>query len=1092
MISKVVKKFLITFLVCLLLATNTKTRKVYAQIDENAFDFSRPNSLDTMSISLDELIYKITNESVSSAEQAYLKKLPHFKYEGKINSSLVSTSIENNHLVIHAEPYTYKDNDDRLIQWIPSEISFENETKEFNYLNHRYECIIENISQEEESIYITYRAEFTLKKESINQLLNSAYDYAHYYVTNQILEKEQQEYLKKYEQYLIQKEKYEQYLLDLKDYERQNALYQTYLLNKQAYDEQKAKYEAYLIEYANYQNELKKYDEYLNALKQYDIDNIAYQKYLEDKKQYDKDMEVYNQKYQDYQEKMEKVNYQLNSMELIVTSMTSLNRSIYNAIMGGAVSQVLDKKNMLIDLGVNKEIVETAEDATYWLKDFLPKYFSLKTSDAKYQAYQNNYRLIKANLEKLLRSLEKLYRDGIVNKGLEYLGEKDSKYKEKYLILLAQLVLVCNAIDDNKVKNYEADKNLNNKGAAYFDETWKIDGKNLMQLLENDVDFVDMNGFSYPLLNGYPSKPIAPSTLEEVNAPILPEVVGVPIEPIRVEAPKDEPIEVLPPTLPQKVDLPLEPTPPQVDPILQDLITEYENGTLQKKEEFKEDVKLSLFSSFKKNFKNTNTIIVEFYDQNKNFLGKYETEYGFYIVYDGIIPQKDGDEIYSEYEFSHWEYANGEKFDSNCVVKEGFLYPVFKGIRLTQYEITWMIDGKATIESYDYGSIPTFKGNIIKEPDSTYYYEFFEWDKEIVPVTQNQIYIAQFHQRYIVPLKEGGATIQQNDKNMVIVDSKNASDTNIDLEKVLELYTNQKIMISNEKWIIEISSSTIMQLKNENVKWLNILIDDKGNGEYFYIVQFIDKNNELIDKNLELDIQINGSFKPLCSTLYLIENDNLVQPIRAKIEKDKLVASIISNKQYHIYPSYSIVVSNLEAIKVTIDKTEAKYNEFISYSIQILKEGIDNVSIKIIKKSTGEEVLTLKNGFYMPDDDVYMIISYTMLNYTINFISDGYVISSNKYIYGSEVIIPSNPVKASDDKYEYTFIGWDKEISTVTGNMDYIAVFEQTPIKRERIPYQMSIVKKIEIGIIALLSFLICLLFYRIYKKRKIQYKKGK
>ena len=55
---------------------------------------------------------------------------------------------------------------------------------------------------------------------------------------------------------------------------------------------------------------------------------------------------------------------------------------------------------------------------------------------------------------------------------------------------------------------------------------------------------------------------------------------------------------------------------------------------------------------------------------------------------------------------------------------------------------------------------------------------------------------------------------------------------------------------------------------------------------------------------------------------------------------------------------------------------------------------------------------------------------------------DGSVISEGEYLYGDTVVVPEDPTKPTDSNGYYTFAGWDKEITTCTGNAVYKAVFE--------------------------------------------------
>ena len=83
------------------------------------------------------------------------------------------------------------------------------------------------------------------------------------------------------------------------------------------------------------------------------------------------------------------------------------------------------------------------------------------------------------------------------------------------------------------------------------------------------------------------------------------------------------------------------------------------------------------------------------------------------------------------------------------------------------------------------------------------------------------------------------------------------------------------------------------------------------------------------------------------------------------------------------------------------------------------------------------------NSFIMPYGDVRLSATFTELEYTVRFESDGRVISEkNDYKYGDTVRIPNNPTKVSDGKYNYSFKGWSPEISEVTGDVTYVAQFD--------------------------------------------------
>ncbi len=64
--------------------------------------------------------------------------------------------------------------------------------------------------------------------------------------------------------------------------------------------------------------------------------------------------------------------------------------------------------------------------------------------------------------------------------------------------------------------------------------------------------------------------------------------------------------------------------------------------------------------------------------------------------------------------------------------------------KTAKYEVTWVIDGVETKEIYFEGTKPSYKGTVKKADDDEYTYKFIGWDKEIVAVTEDVVYTAQF------------------------------------------------------------------------------------------------------------------------------------------------------------------------------------------------------------------------------------------------------------------------------------------------------------------------------------------------------------
>ena len=69
----------------------------------------------------------------------------------------------------------------------------------------------------------------------------------------------------------------------------------------------------------------------------------------------------------------------------------------------------------------------------------------------------------------------------------------------------------------------------------------------------------------------------------------------------------------------------------------------------------------------------------------------------------------------------------------------------------------------------------------------------------------------------------------------------------------------------------------------------------------------------------------------------------------------------------------------------------------------------------------------------------------TYIEYTVIFKNwNGDVLSTETYHYGDTVMVPRDPSKPANAQYTYTFAGWDKEVTTVKGDVTYTAQFDAT------------------------------------------------
>ena len=122
----------------------------------------------------------------------------------------------------------------------------------------------------------------------------------------------------------------------------------------------------------------------------------------------------------------------------------------------------------------------------------------------------------------------------------------------------------------------------------------------------------------------------------------------------------------------------------------------------------------------------------------------------------------------------------------------------------------------------------------------------------------------------------------------------------------------------------------------------------------------------------------------------------------------------------------------------------------------------------------------------MPQSDIHIIVSCEYYKYKIEFIVGEDVISSKIYKFGEEVVLPIDPIKATDNEYSYTFIGWDKEITTVTEDKVYTAMFDKVPVELPYVPSGPSAMKIVKIVGTSGLGIGAIYIILRILKKKRL------
>ena len=133
--------------------------------------------------------------------------------------------------------------------------------------------------------------------------------------------------------------------------------------------------------------------------------------------------------------------------------------------------------------------------------------------------------------------------------------------------------------------------------------------------------------------------------------------------------------------------------------------------------------------------------------------------------------------------------------------------------------------------------------------------------------------------------------------------------------------------------------------------------------------------------------------------------------------------------------TYKFIVDGKVISENTMD-----YGSTISYPNDPIKEGNDEIGYKFIGWDKDDTILTSNIEFNA-------VFESAKKEYNYKFIVNGKVIKEETLEYGSTISYPSDPIIESTKEYTYNFIGWDKNDTVLTSNIEFNAVFESVKNK---------------------------------------------
>ena len=1039
-------------------------------VSASPHDYSYPSAVFAETIYADEFLREFTDVELFESEGEYLKLQSGFllSYNNTIPTSVVKTSYDNGELTVTCKEYVYTAANGTEVIWTPVFAKLGSEQK--NFVGEPYTLSFSAPDADSaDKIEVEYGCSFTVKEETVNRLFNLAYTDAPRLEVE--IEEKKQEYEKLSAQYIVDTEKYNEYLSLL-------AEYNAYLSVKRIYDDKYAEYTEYLAEKADYEVAKAAYDNYVLQRDKYYVELAKYTEYLAYAEQNLAKIEEYER----YREKYALVLAQLDVIKQTKTKLTPLNRTIYSAIMGDTVTSVINRKGDIVKvLGANAKVVDIADVATRNLRVLLKEFFEIKTTEEQYKYYITNYEAFRDNFANLLIALDDLY----LNAGVRGAMIAEEKH-EKYLILVAQLYYVANALSDEPIKSYN--------GKYYFDASYKIgssyssDKQSAPSDVINNEPFVVDTGNAVPLPDGYPIEPEKPE-YTFMQEPVLPKPVVEPVAPEYVEEPEAPPVV----SEPQKVQNPGKAPKPYVTPDeVSSLVDAYNRGVITEREKYSNgDITVPVRISVHKLFAKTDEVTVNYYSREYNKTWGQEKLYTVTVDrntpadYLGQTPKKDED---SEYVYIHngWVDSGGQAVNLSQVSCDIDVYPTFFAEE-KEYETVW-IAGEEVY--YENPGIPPI-------PENEFYYDFSHWERSVDKNT-NKVTFTAVYSRPLVTAASEVVKVHFENGNY-LVEPRGVSNK-FDISVLLERAggTGGIVIKAPLGEQISISYSDTVEMKKAGVASIEYSASTLSNGGFVYQLSLYGSDGKKVDCNAGIgfsslcDIADNPHFK-----IYTEKNGEKTF-LRNTAASGRVSFTATAGSVYYARNLYALNFVPLEAVKLLLSQNTASEGTVVGISLNAA--GGIRVDGIYYMESDGKKTYVDGNSFVMPADDITVGVDYTVLRYKISFVSDGKTIVTYYCHYGDTLIPPTNPKKASNEKYSFTFERWSPELSDVTGDATYSAVYSKTPLPEvekptEITPSVLKLVLLLAVGVGSLVLIVIpsLIMSFVLIKKRKkkiLPYKK--
>ncbi len=395
-----------------------------------------------------------------------------------------------------------------------------------------------------------------------------------------------------------------------------------------------------------------------------------------------------------------------------------------------------------------------------------------------------------------------------------------------------------------------------------------------------------------------------------------------------------------------------------------------------------------------------------------------------------------------KYRFSGWdreiapmsdeEVTYYAQFEESCLVtfiieKDRYVYPFFKG------------------------DMPSCDVLPQKPDDSQKTYTFSGWDPVLTEARGDCTYRAQFSGEYIMPLGGSGATVTF-DGAYCVADCRKHASAEYDISSILayaagkNLGLKLRLSAAHVTFTADRTADLVGSGTSRFVlRTAQTGATSKGYASYRFSSEFTGDDPSVPTYGGAFSIGFSANVDARYSVMMCNDGSGELREVPYTYSDFNLEFTMTAGYVYDIYPVYRVSCSGSDEVSLSADAQTALGGQKITLAVGEPPMG-RRIQKVFYTDDEGNETIVEGNSFKMPDSPVVVGVVCVYIEYTVTFIADGETISVKTYHYGDEVQAPANPVKSPDDEYFYTFAGWDKELTKVTEDKTYTALFTSAPI----------------------------------------------